>query len=46
MTNIVKKKFKDINLNDHFFDSLKHDYPEFETIWFPKCIQQERCFCV
>lgn len=42
MTNIVKKKFKDINLSDHFFDSLKCDYPEFETKWFPKCIQQDR----
>lgn len=42
MTNIVKKKFKDINLSDHFFDSLKRDYPGFETKWFPKCIQQDR----
>ncbi|GAB6150428.1 GNAT family N-acetyltransferase family protein [Clostridium novyi] len=29
------KKFKDINLNDHFFDSLKYDYQEFED-WFKR----------
>lgn len=27
------KKFKDINLGDVFFDSLKEDYSEFEN-WF------------
>lgn len=29
------KKFKDIDLNDSFFDSLKNDYPEFPE-WFKK----------
>lgn len=42
MTDIVKKKFKDINLNDQFFDSLKNDYPDFATIWFPKCVAEDR----
>lgn len=28
-------KFKEININDSFFDSLKEDYSEFET-WFKK----------
>lgn len=36
------KMFSQINLNDLFFDSLKRDYPEFESIWFPKCIQENR----
>lgn len=27
------KKFRDVNLDDNFFDSLKNDYPEF-TDWF------------
>ncbi|MGJ0484715.1 MAG: N-acetyltransferase family protein [Methylomicrobium sp.] len=31
--NLQLKKFKDINLNDHFFDSLKEGYVEF-TEWF------------
>lgn len=30
---IKKVQFKDINVDDPFFDSLKRDYPEFET-WF------------
>lgn len=29
------KKFKDVNLNDSFFDSLKRDYPEFVD-WFAR----------
>lgn len=32
---IQLKKFRDINLNDPFFDSLKYDYPGFEG-WFTK----------
>lgn len=32
---IVYKSFKDINLGDPFFDSLKKDYPEFEK-WYLK----------
>lgn len=33
--NIERKKFKDIQLEDMFFDTLKEDYPGFET-WFIK----------
>lgn len=36
------KPFAEINLNDPFFDSLKNDYPEFESTWFPKCVRQNR----
>ncbi|MDX7783014.1 hypothetical protein SJR90_11765 [Aeromonas caviae] len=32
---ISNKKFRDININDPFFDSLKSDYPEFSE-WFSK----------
>lgn len=32
---IEKKLFKDIELNDKFFDSLKADYPGFDT-WFKR----------
>lgn len=35
MANIESVYFKDINLNDPFFDSLKNDYIEF-TDWFNK----------
>lgn len=35
MANIEVKYFKDINLSDTFFDSLKSDYSEFEE-WFKK----------
>lgn len=40
MLSVKKKKFGDINLNDHFFDTLKEDYPEFDT-WFHKKNQEE-----
>lgn len=33
--NVRKEHFGQINLNDHFFDSLKEDYPGFER-WFIK----------
>lgn len=33
VNNIVRKQFRQIDLNDSFFDSLKLDYPEFEK-WF------------
>ena len=36
------KYFSDINLQDPFFDSLKGDYPEFESEWFPKCVAENR----
>lgn len=35
MNTIEEKFFKDIDLNDTFFDSLKNDYEGFE-IWFNK----------
>jgi hypothetical protein len=35
VANIESKYFKDISLNDEFFDSLKTDYDEFTT-WFNK----------
>lgn len=41
---LVNQKFKDINLNDPFFDSLKQDYKEF-TDWFnKKASQSESAF--
>lgn len=36
------RPFSEINVNDPFFDTLKTDYPEFATEWFPKCIQEKR----
>ncbi|WP_202880431.1 hypothetical protein [Mannheimia pernigra] len=35
MENLIYTKFKNINLDDPFFDSLKEDYKEF-TDWFNK----------
>ena len=37
-----RKSFVQIDLNDPFFDSLKRDYPEFETVWFPKGVRENR----
>lgn len=37
-----RKTFAQINLNDPFFDSLKQDYPEFESTWFPKGVRENR----
>lgn len=34
--------FKDIDVTDPFFDSLKKDYQGFETKWFPKCVREGR----
>jgi len=34
--------FRDIDLSDPFFDSLKRDYHEFETQWFPKGVREGR----
>ncbi len=36
------KPFSRIDLSDPFFDSLKKDYPGFDTDWFPKAIKQNR----
>jgi hypothetical protein len=33
--NLEYLRFKDVDLNDVFFDSLKNDYAEFST-WFKK----------
>ena len=35
MNELKYTKFKDINIDDPFFDSLKQDYAEF-THWFAK----------
>ena len=40
MLSVKKEKFGDINLNDHFFDSLKQDYPGFDD-WFHGKNQEE-----
>lgn len=38
-----KKKGFEINLEDKIFDTLKHDYPEFTSSWWPnKVIKQDR----
>ena len=34
--------FRDIDIADPFFDSLKKDYQGFETEWFPKCVRENR----
>lgn len=36
------RKFSEIDISDHFFDTLKEDYPEFEHRWFPKCVAEGR----
>ena len=36
------KYFRDIDVTDPFFDSLKRDYEGFETEWFPKCAREGR----
>ena len=36
------KLFREIDVSDPFFDSLKQDYPGFETEWFPKCAREGR----
>ena len=41
MANIEVKYFKDINLSDTFFDSLKSDYSEFEE-WFKKKARENK----
>lgn len=38
-----KKKGFEINLDDEIFGTLKHDYPEFTSFWWPnKVIKQDR----
>lgn len=37
-----QKPFSEIDINDSLFASLKADYPEFATKWFPKCIRENR----
>ena len=36
------RPFSQIDLSDPFFDSLKQDYEEFATSWFPKCVKENR----
>ncbi|MCX0367818.1 GNAT family N-acetyltransferase, partial [Clostridium perfringens] len=38
------KKFKDINLSDNFFDSLKKDYSEFENWFIKKATKDESAY--
>ena len=40
MNNIKKVKFKTVNINDEFFESLKNDYPEFVN-WYEKIRDRE-----
>lgn len=44
MNAIEKKKFKEINLNDIFFDSLKEDYLGFEEWYLRKVKNEEYAF--
>lgn len=37
---VQKRQFKNININDPFFDSLKNDYPEFKE-WFARKSEKE-----
>ncbi|NLP35936.1 MAG: hypothetical protein GX359_12255 [Clostridiales bacterium] len=41
---IKKKKFKEIDLSDAFFDSLKSDYPGFEKWYLKKSLDEEEAF--
>ena len=45
-TNIEWKNFKDVNLNDPFFDSLKQDYPGFETWFYKKASEDAKAFVI
>ena len=45
MANIELKYFRDINLNDNFFYSLKSDYAEFEK-WYKNKALEDRTACV
>ena len=36
------RPFSQIDITDPFFDTLKKDYPEFESSWFPKCVAENR----
>lgn len=44
MENFSYKSFKDINLNDNFFDSLKSDYTEFSDWFHRKSKQNEYAY--
>lgn len=46
VTNIEWKNFKDINLNDSFFDSLKQDYQGFETWFYKKASEDAKAFVI
>lgn len=38
------KKLSDCDINDHFFDSLKEDYPEFEKWYNKKALEGKEAF--
>ena len=40
------KLFSEIDITDPFFDTLKKDYPEFESGWFPKGVVENRAALV
>ena len=44
MANIELKYFRDINLNDNFFYSLKSDYAEFEKWYKNKALEDSAAF--
>ncbi len=44
MANIEEKYFKEIDLNDHFFSSLKADYSEFSTWYLKKANNDDKAF--
>jgi len=42
---VKRTYFGDVNLDDHFFDSFKKDYPDFE-LWFNKKANKEAYICL
>ncbi|MHB1646588.1 MAG: PIN domain-containing protein [bacterium] len=42
---VMKTYFGNVNLDDHFFDSFKEDYPGFEA-WFNKKASEEAYVCL
>ena len=44
MSNIKYEYFKDLDLNDGFFDSLKDSYKEFSTWFAQKAKEDEKAY--
>ena len=44
LANIELKYFSDINLEDHFFDSLREDYKGFDNWYNKKELQGEKAY--